>query len=265
MPAAPLPSKARPIPAPALHVSHAVSPGAPSAIPAQPIPEMPDPLRRAIRATSAAMPDHGDDPEACLAAVIDAFQEFNPIDTIEMALVSQFVLLSAAFPHLMRRTVDPDLPPALQERLTRTALAITRTQDRILRVLRPENGVSLLAPREVWAAWKETLLREEAARAEARKAAEAEREATEVIEAAAALSAALAPRPGTARNDLLQSGEDLALAARRAGRPRDERAGATAGALFQRHVGEDLIAQAAKAAVSAAGTRTNAAKEPLAP
>src|SRR6185312_11524955 len=237
MPAAPLPSKARPIPAPALHVSHAVSPGAPSAIPAQPIPEMPDPLRRAIRATSAAMPDHGDDPEACLAAV----------------------------PHLMRRTVDPDLPPALQERLTRTALAITRTQDRILRVLRPENGVSLLAPREVWAAWKETLLREEAARAEARKAAEAEREATEVIEAAAALSAALAPRPGTARNDLLQSGEDLALAARRAGRPRDERAGATAGALFPRHVGEDLIAHAAKAAVSAAGTRTNAAKEPLAP
>jgi len=261
--------------------------------PGGPFEPMPGALSRAIRATAAAMPDQGDDPEACLASVIDTFQEFNPIDAIEISLVSQFVLLGAAFPHLMRRTTDPDLPPAVQERLTRTALAITRTQDRILRLLRPENGVSLLAPRDQWAAWKETLLREEAARTAARQASEAAREVAEITAAAEETLSALAPKPGTMRNDLMQSGttrsatraatpataaapaftsrnpvqsgESLAQAARRAGWLREDRTAAAAGALFPRHLGEDLIARAAKAAVNAAGVKPNAAKEPLAP
>jgi len=261
--------------------------------PGGPFEPMPNPLSRAIRATAAAMPDQGDDPAACLAAVCDAFQEFNPIDAIEISLVSQFVILGAAFPHLMRRTVDPDLPAPLQERLTRTALAITRTQDRILRLLRPENGVSLLAPREQWAAWKETLLREEAARAEARKTAEAAREVAEVTAATEALLSGLAPKPGTVRNDPtqsganrsamsvaslaataapasasrnpMQSGETLSQAAKRAGWLREDRTAAAAGALFPRAVGEHLIARAAKATVSTVGARTSAVKEPHAP
>jgi len=254
MPAASLPSKARPIPAPPLHISHAVSLEAPSATPAQAIPAMPDPLRRAIRATSAAMPDQGDDPEACLSAVIDAFQEFNPIDVIEMTLVSQFVLLSAAFPHLMGRTIDPDLPPALQERLTRTALAITRTQDRILRVLRPENGVSLLAPREVWAAWKQTLLHEEAARVEARKTTEAAKEAAEAATEAAPT--------GTGGNDLMQRGDrDHSTGnSTPAGQTFVSRTGAPGGVDLGE---EELISQIVRAAVGAGGA--SATKIPLAP
>ena len=258
-----------------------------------PFPPMPDPLSRAIRSTAAILPTQGEDPLAHLAQVCDAFQEFNPIDHLEIMLVSQYLVLGGTFLSLMTRTADPDLPPALLERLTRTALSITRTQHRILRTLRPENGVSLLAPREQWAVWKETLLREEAERATARKATEAAREAAEVIAAAEAMSLALAPTPRIVRNDPmqsgttrsaarvatpattaapastsrnpLQSGEDLAQAARRAGWLRDDRTAAAAGALFPRAVGEDLIARAAKAAVNAAGARANAAKEPLAP
>jgi len=254
---------------------------------------MPAPLSRAVRATAAILPTQGEDPLAHLGQVCDAFQEFNPIDHLEIMLVSQYLVLGGTFLGLMTRTADPDLPPALLERLTRTALSITRVQHRILRTLRPENGVSLLAPREQWAAWKETLLREEAERATARKATEAAREAAEVIAAAEAMSLALVPKTRTVRNDPLQSGTtrsaarvatsattaapastsrnplqsggDLAQAALRAGWLREDRTAAAAGALFPRAVGEDLIARAAKAAVNAAGAAANAAKGPLAP
>src|SRR6185437_15266501 len=68
------------------------------------------------------------------------------------------------------RTTDPDVPPALLERLTRTALSVTRSQHRILRTLRPANGVSLLADKAMWEHWKQALLEQEAALVEASKA-----------------------------------------------------------------------------------------------
>src|SRR6185312_4591405 len=99
-----------------------------------------------------------------------------------------------------------------------------------------------------------------AARAEAQKAAEAAREVAEVTAATEAVLSALAPKPGTVRNDPLQSGptrpampavtpataaaptsarrnpmqsgEDIAQAARRAGWLREDRTAAAAAALF---------------------------------
>src|SRR6185312_8443513 len=143
----------------------------PAARPTQPVPLIPDPLARGIRTTAAILPTQGEDPLSHLAQVCDAFQEFNPLDHLETMLVSQYLILGGSFLGLMTRTADPELPPALLERLTRTALSLTRTQHRILRTLRPDNGVSLLADKAMWEHWKQTLLEQEAARLPASKAA----------------------------------------------------------------------------------------------
>ncbi|HXT79134.1 MAG TPA: hypothetical protein VN702_06180, partial [Acetobacteraceae bacterium] len=108
----------------------------PAARPIQPVPQIPDPLARGIRTAAAILPTRGEDPLSHLAQVCDAFQEFNPLDHLETMLVSQYLILGGSFLGLMTRTADPELPPALLERLTRTALSLTRTQHRILRTLR---------------------------------------------------------------------------------------------------------------------------------
>src|SRR6185312_14539696 len=76
-----------------------------------PFEPMPAPLSRAVRATAAILPTQGEDPLAHLGQVCDAFQEFNPIDHLEIMLVSQYLVLGGTFLGLMTRTADPDLPP----------------------------------------------------------------------------------------------------------------------------------------------------------
>src|SRR6185437_14560034 len=142
----------------------------PSSEPTGPVPPIPDPLARGIRTTAAILPTQGEDPLSHLAQVCDAFQEFNPLDHLETMLVSQYLILGGSFLGLMTRTTDPDVPPALLERLTRTALSVTSSQHRILRTLRPANGVSLLADKAMWEHWKQALLEQEAALVEASKA-----------------------------------------------------------------------------------------------
>jgi hypothetical protein len=249
---------------------------------------MPEPLSRAIRTTAAILPTQGEDPLAHLAQVCDAFQEFNPLDHLETMLVSQYLILGGSFLGLMSRTAEPDLPPALLERLTRTALSLTRTQHRILRTLRPDNGVSLLADKAMWEQWKQTLLAQEAARLAAGKAAEP-------AQAAEAPPTPRTPgptaKPEPARNDPMQSGADLSTASaivaltqkpashnplqsgatpRKPAQPvtplkglRRELADHTA-SVVQPGAGKDLIAQAI-AMAAAMTTRANTLKEPLTP
>src|SRR6185437_10655742 len=181
----------------------------PSITPGQPISDLPDPLARGIRATAAILPTQGQDPLSHLGQVCDAFQEFNPLDHLETMLVSQYLTLGGSFLGLMTRTTDPDVPPALLERLTRTALSVTRSQHRILRTLRPDNGVSLLADKAMWEHWKQTLLEQEAARIAASKAA-VPAQMAEAPPTPRAPAQTARPEPG--RNDPMQSGDSLRLA-----------------------------------------------------
>src|SRR6185312_13970403 len=176
----------------------------PAARPIQPVPQIPDPLARGIRTAAAILPTRGEDPLSHLAHFCDAFQGFNPLDHLETMLVSQYLILGGSFLGLMTRTADPELPPALLERLTRTALSLTRTQHRILRTLRPDNGVSLLADKAMWEHWKQTLLEQEAARLAASKAAVP----AQMAEAPPTPRApAQTAKPEPARNNLMHSGD----------------------------------------------------------
>ena len=260
----------------------------PSITPGQPIPDLPDPLARGIRATAAILPTQGQDPLSHLGQVCDAFQEFNPLDHLETMLVAQYLTLGGSFLSLMTRTTDPDVPPALLERLTRTALSVTRSQHRILRTLRPANGVSLLADKAMWEHWKQTLLEQEAARIEAGRAAAP----AGTAEAPPTLrTPAQTAKPEPARNNLMHSGDlprpaspgaapvpkpasqepmRSGTAPRKPALPatplkglRRELADQTA-SVVQFGAGKDLIAQAI-AMATATTARANTMKEPLTP
>jgi len=259
----------------------------PAARPTQPVPQIPDPLARGIRTTAAILPTQGEDPLSHLAQVCDAFQEFNPLDHLETMLVSQYLILGGSFLGLMTRTADPELPPALLERLTRTALSLTRTQHRILRTLRPDNGVSLLADKAMWEHWKQTLLEQEAARIAASKAA-VPAQMAEAPPTPRAPAQTARPEPG--RNDPMQSGDSLRLASvgaasepkpasrnpmQSGAAPKKPAQPATPLKGFRRELadhtasiqpgaGKDLIAQAI-AMAAAMTTRANTLKEPLTP
>ncbi|HXT79941.1 MAG TPA: hypothetical protein VN702_10270 [Acetobacteraceae bacterium] len=258
----------------------------PSSEPTGPVPPIPDPLARGIRTTAAILPTQGEDPLSHLAQICDAFQEFNPLDNLETMLVSQYLVLGGTFLSLMTRTTDPDLPPALLERLTRTALSVTRTQHRILRTLRPDNGVSLLADPAMWEHWKQTLLDQEAARIAAGKAA-APASTAEAPSTPRTPVQMAKPEPG--RNNLMHSGDSLraanpgaALMPNPAGHNRTQSAAAPpkptqsqtplkgfrreladhTASVIQPGAGKDLIAQAIAMAATMTA-RANAVKEPL--
>ncbi|HXT79869.1 MAG TPA: hypothetical protein VN702_09910 [Acetobacteraceae bacterium] len=172
-------------------------PGAPTAAPTLPPGPMPAVLARTVRATAAAVPALGDDRATRLAAVIDAFESFNPRSLTDFLLVSRFLILGGAFESLQQRALDPDLPAAQAERLTRTALAAFRLQERILRLLsRDDATTSAEAQAHLWHYWRQDLMRREelerAAEA-ARAAAEAADEAEGAAEAETA-EAAMLPR-----------------------------------------------------------------------
>src|SRR6185312_12240218 len=158
-------------------------PGAPTAAPTLPPGPMPAVLARTVRATAAAVPALGDDRATRLAAVIDAFESFNPRTLTDFLLVSRFLILGGAFETLQQRALDPDLPAAQAERLTRTALAAFRLQERILRLLsRDDAAVSAEVEEGVWQHWRQDLMRRE----ELERAAEAARAAAEAARAAEA-------------------------------------------------------------------------------
>ncbi|HXT78430.1 MAG TPA: hypothetical protein VN702_02600 [Acetobacteraceae bacterium] len=156
---------------------------------------MPAMFARTVRATAAAVPALGDDPATRLAAVIDAFESFNPRSLTDFLLVSRFLILGGAFETLQQRALDPDLPAAQAERLTRTALAAFRLQERILRLLsRDDAAASAEAEEGVWQHWRQDLMRRE----ELERAAEAARataEAASEAEAAADAQTAEAATP----------------------------------------------------------------------
>ena len=175
----------------------AADPGAATAAPTLPPGPMPAVLARTVRATAAAVPALGDDTSTRLAAVIDAFESFHPRSLTDFLLVSRFLILGGAFETLQQRALDPDLPAAQAERLTRTALAAFRLQERILRVLsRDDAAASAEAQTDLWHHWRQDLMRREelerAAEA-ARAAAEAASEAEAAAEAETA-EAAMLPR-----------------------------------------------------------------------
>src|SRR6185312_14295730 len=137
----------------------------------------------------------------------------------ETLAVSRFLLAGAAAEGLRRRAIDPALPAVLAERLTRTALAALRIQERLLRLLAQasEEDAMRAAPLPgVWAQWREDLLRREAYERAAAEARVADREATVAAEAARVAADAGAAQPGDVtastetqpcRRDSLQSGK----------------------------------------------------------
>ena len=178
----------------------AADPGAATAAPTLPPGPMPAVLARTVRATAAAVPALGDDTATRLAAVIDAFESFHPRSLTDFLLVSRVLILGGAFETLQQRALDPDLPAAQAERLTRTALAAFRLQERILRLLgRDDVAASAEAEEGVWQHWRQDLMRRE----ELERAAEAARataEAASEAEAAAdaqTAEAATPPRRGS--------------------------------------------------------------------
>src|SRR6185312_210054 len=174
-------------------------PGAPTAAPTLPPGPMPAVLARTLRATAAAVPALGDDRATRLAAVIDAFESFNPRSLTDFLLVSRFLILGGAFEALQQRALDPDLPAAQAERLTRPALAAFRLQERILRLLgRDDAAASAEAQAGVWHHWRQDLMRRE----ELERAAEAARVAAE-----AAREAEAAADAGTAERAVLPRGQ----------------------------------------------------------
>src|SRR6185312_11264543 len=80
-----------------------------TAAPSLPPGPMPAVLARTVRATAAAVPALGDDTATRLAAVIDAFESFNPRTLTDFLLVSRFLILGGAFESLQQRALDPDL------------------------------------------------------------------------------------------------------------------------------------------------------------
>jgi len=214
-------------PGPVAIPSLAIAP-APFVAPApQSFPTIPRTLDRAIRTTTAALPNLGDDPAAHLGAVIDMFEHFNPQTITETLAVSRFLLAGAAAEGLQRRAIDPALPAVLAERLTRTALAALRIQERLLRLLAQASEADAMraAPLPgVWAQWREDLLRREAYERAAAEARAADREATVAAEAArvaedAASAEAVVATASTAaqpcRQDPGQSGEPVSAPAER--------------------------------------------------
>src|SRR6185437_8990545 len=121
----------------------------------------------------------------------------------DFLLVSRFLILGGAFETLQQRALDPDLPAAQAERLTRTALAAFRLQERILRLLgRDDVAASAEAEEGVWHHWRQDLMRRE----ELERAAEAARAAAEAAsEAEAAADAQTAERAMPARGKLKDS------------------------------------------------------------
>ena len=206
-------------PGPVAIPSLAIAP-APFVAPApQSFPTIPRTLDRAIRTTAAALPKLGDDPATHLGAVIDMFEHFNPQTITETLAVSRFLLAGAAAEGLQRRAIDPALPAVLAERLTRTALAALRIQERLLRLLAQASEADAMraAPLPgVWAQWREDLLRREEYERAAAEARAADREATVAAEAARVAADAGAAQPGDVtastetqpcRRDSLQSGK----------------------------------------------------------